>query len=221
MRNVKIKRNEIQSLTQLTNRIIEIGLFAKSDFTGYYNNVRANLRIFSSGFTAFIVLAIGFVIYMETMTFIEVDWWPSENPQTLIAGAIVSFFTLWTALFWNEKVSIHKKWEYLANLYNEILKTEPAISKPEIGYLPYQKRDLLVNALALDILQMEMWSHESYADLFYDSLEEAIRSIHDENHASFICSKLPTSGIYRSDAKQYLLDHQQIILKYSTTKSAA
>lgn len=210
---VRIKKMVPLRPMQMANQLIEIGFFAKLDATGYYNNVRANLRIISAGFTAAFVFTFGFWIYSSLAITLNPSW--PTSAESVIATSTIGFLTLWTGLFWNEKVSIHKKWEYLASLYNEILRTDFA-KKSE-----YPKRALLENALALDILQLEMWSHESYAEFFRTALEEAIHVSRERSEADWICKGLSSKGILANEAKEYLLIHQEALLEKAEIRRRA
>lgn len=212
---VRVKKDIMDSTSdalQIANVVLEVGLFLKLDSTGYYNNVRANLRLVAAWWTATIVSLTAFNVYSWLLTLLLVDVQPFS--QESVSTAVVGYFALWGGLFWREKVSIHNKWQYLAQLYNSLLEAEPSKKNR------YRKRELLENALALDVLQLEMWSHESYAELFYCALKESINKTVFDGSAEMICQSLSGVGIVRSEAKRHLLNYQQLLFSQSDRKSA-
>tara|TARA_B100000749_G_scaffold280259_1_gene275643 strand:- start:8069 stop:8731 length:663 start_codon:yes stop_codon:yes gene_type:complete len=170
----------------LCDDFIEVALLDKKSKYGYWDNPRANLRLFSSFWVA---VRVAFVLVI-TPAIVVIN----QSPEVFITkktdlfgflfAFILGFLGFWFGLYWKEKVSIHKKWEYLANLYNDVLKEAP-LRDPK----SYNKRKLLEVGLALDILKMEMWGHSSYNDFFNSVLKEAVKY-----------SFLPvTKGLYYKD----------------------
>ncbi len=73
-------------------------------------------------------------------------------------------------VYWNSSSLFNRKWTYCCDLYNEMLKLERGSQSNELRYKK------LKNALAMDLIVLDMWAHRSFKELFRDELEIAIES---------------------------------------------
>lgn len=123
---------------------------------------------------------------------------------------------IFAGLFYSERTSYYQKWGYLANLYNEVLKAKPPYFFRYDDNDIHSYRQSMCVALAIDIVQMEMWSHPSFKDVV---LNQFFNTIQD-------------SDIYKSDfwsinkfspCEQATLIHKFVLTKkwLNKTKSEA
>lgn len=156
--------NLSSSFSQRLSEWAEVWLLARISVFGYWNCVNMNLRFIGILLLSFIwgspILFFRYVLEMKSL---------SASMYFATVGAI------FTTLFWQERNSFYQKWKYLADLYNEILKAKPSIVNPEGSNFDYfSYRNGLTVALAIDIVQMEMWSHVSYKDIVEAELRAAL-----------------------------------------------
>ncbi len=69
---------------------------------------------------------------------------------------------------------VHKKWEYCANLYNKTLESRCR-----------ESRAMPLNALAIDILTLDLWATRSFKALFYDELTLSIECLYGKSDPSY------------------------------------
>lgn len=177
----------------------EVVYLFKNDISGYKNRVSGNRRIIAAvvvtSLTSAPVLLLGLSIVLKY------GLGPNLNAFGFVAPLILAFFGTIGGIFLKEKNSLYEKWKYLASLYNEVLKVEPSKNKDS-----YKKRELLEVALALDLLEMEMWSHDSFWESFRDTMESAIISFDDGDLSSkkWIIARLSSEGLSKNDAYVFL-----------------
>lgn len=218
LKRVKIYEVEFPSFNEnklaWLNELIEVVYLGKNSYAGYKNNVKGNLRIFAAlqvtTITALIVLIPTFYFLKDGISAMD-----PKDFVTLIITLIGSYCAAVGGIFLKEKNSLYEKWKYLADLYNEILKIDP-----ETKVNRYEKRNLLKVALAMDILAMEMWSHESYCNLFHSCLKDAIRSHAPKLSAEYMIDHLESAPITKNEVKAYLETYQQRLLYGNDSKSA-
>lgn len=135
-------------VSALTAQGIEYFILNRYSFFGYKNAVRANLRLFASlGLTFFVI---SFFSFIFSIFRIDETNGNTSNLTTLwmaCAGLFLSSFIL-------ERRNLHEKWQYLASLYNSIIEAD-LNRKFELEY-----------AFAMDLIDMEMWSHRSFREMF-------------------------------------------------------
>ncbi len=201
------------------NEVFEVAILGKHEMCGYRNRVYANLRFIASlQFTAILLLI--FLLFMLPFLCIFVDKISKMKPDDLISiwmGTIITFGSICGGVFWKEKTSIHSKWQYLAGLYNEVIKTPHTIDEKD-----YRKREILEIALSIDILKMDMWAHESFGVVFKDCLEAAIRFYAvPSSSGEFMICHLSDTGISRYNANAYLSRYHSHLLSQNYRKLAA
>jgi len=162
-RKIPIYVDTPKSKSEILGNIIEYGLFNKYSFLGYKNSVRGNQRIFAV-ILASIPIVIFFYWSIRLFTLIGLIRDPSLplNLKDCLPlflgfwGFIISYFLL-------ERGHNYKKWEYLAGLYNILISKN---TKNDETY------NFLKAALVLDLIEMEMWSHNSFYEIFKDVIEQ-------------------------------------------------
>lgn len=215
---VKIIRDSPKNFLQKFDYTVEVLLLRKTDENGYFNSVKANLRLKATFWLAAwicIAAALATLGFAFLLVIGGTDVKLGQPTFQNIFATMIGFIGIWGGLFWREKTHIHKKWEYLAGLYNEVIKLPPSTTGE------YPTRDILLVALAQDTLKMEMWAHDSYAGLFRQTLERAIKTVSiPKTHGTYVVGQLSTVGIPMSVAQQYLLDYQKSLLNSSVAKAA-
>lgn len=144
---------------------IEYGVLNRYTIFGYKNSARANMRIFAALFlTLFLVLVFALLNRLcggsecAPSSTAPAGQVPLVNhPVAIFLGVLISAFII-------ERKTLYEKWTYLAGLYNSLLKEDPMAPR----YEPMRI------ALAIDLLDMEMWSHRSFRASFYDALLTAM-----------------------------------------------
>lgn len=164
---LKQKHNKLSLATQgsgdLPSRFahfIECHVMNRYSFFGYKNNVQSNLRVFSAlMLTVFSVFAV-----LTTAHFIEfVGLWPGyvgkELPVSFWVGTLVYF----VGSFALEKWSHVDKWKHLAERFQSMMEREPGM-----------RRDVLECLFVCDLIATNMWSHDSYQEVFEKNMVKAM-----------------------------------------------
>ena len=103
---------------------------------------------------AFISLILPFLLFFFIF---ECNYESSEIYLYAISG--------FSILYWNMNRINYKRWEYCANLYNRILEINCEIH-----------RQTMINALAIDLVTIDLWANRSFKEFFYDELMAAINT---------------------------------------------
>lgn len=150
----------------LTTQFVEYCILGRYSFCGYKNHVRSNLRIFSALFTTVSVtlFVLCTVKIVPKNSYFNETVFSNPNAPLAIATMFISTFIL-------ERTHLHKKWEYLADLYNLIL---------QVDIKEKDKYQIMRTALVLDAIQMEMWSHRSYKKIFESVLLDSYKEVRGE-----------------------------------------
>lgn len=120
---------------------------------------------------------------------------------TFIGKALLYYLGAVSITFWNMSGTLQKKWIYSSNLYNDILKANK------------KKRPLLINALAIDLLILDLWAHRSFAELFADELEENIEQKELSHNQNDMFDKVNDGRLPEHTALKLLEDRQRILIK--------
>lgn len=157
---------DTQFVSKIVSEIMERFLLFKRTPFGYWNNVSANLRFLAAAWVSSIVTGI---VYLAPIKYsVEFD---------KIAFLFQVFGATFVVYYWNDRTAYYNKWSYLANLYNECLKANPfipyTVEREKEKYFSY--RNSLEHALAIDIIEMEMWSHRSFNDFLFEILKYDLR----------------------------------------------
>ncbi len=188
---------------KLASEFIEKNILFKTDNFGYWNNVNMNLRLVGC-FLASLQIAITILIINFLFT----------NGTSLINinEFLTIFGAIFVAFFFNDKTSYYQKWSYLANLYNERIKSIPEEYCREENTFSYRK--MLEISLAIDVIQMEMWSHDSFAEFTRNELFEAIRAREPTLKNKVNLELLTfTNELDKASAINYLVERQKTILE--------
>ena len=114
---------------------------------------------------------------------------PKEITTT---NVIVSFFGAVSILYWNIMSLFNKKWAYCCELYNKIISKNRGKSKQK----------LLENALAVDLLTLDLWAHRSFSKFFSKELTKSIKKKYckDEIMRNIIISKANEQRLTENEA---------------------
>lgn len=188
------------------------------EFSGYYNRINGKLRIFSAAIQTFwasvaLVILISFIkfaFHKDHEFSMTVDKLEIEKILG-IAGLIALIFG---ANFIREMKDIHSKFDYLAKLFNDIVKIKPL---EPLSLNEYNQREHLLTCLAHDILTMNMWAHSSFRAVFKEVIEKAV--IYEcRNELHLLETRLiniAKDGITHSRAKTLIEDY----LEFNRSKS--
>lgn len=171
------------------------------------NNPRVNALIWKAILSVFSMTVIGAVIAISLYVAFNL----LGQKQSFELGKVVEelskvYLKSWaklglvlsgsiTVAYWNMSTMFNKKWSYCADLYNKILTVPKSDS---------DQRDLLRNALAIDILTLDLWAHRSFSALFTAELLKAIDCAHGEAHAVSEIARAENGDFTESDALRVL-----------------
>ncbi|AZZ37215.1 hypothetical protein CIK05_10595 [Bdellovibrio sp. qaytius] len=184
--------------------LMEYAILSRYSICGYKNNVRSNLRIVSAiSLTLFMSLCISAICHQlgSPIELVKAGKLSIVDSSILIAitGFCVSAFII-------ERGHLHKKWEMLAEQKIKVLETEPSL-----------KRNILEAEFNLNLIEMEMWAHNSYRKDFSSFLKIALYNLKKSR------SEVPVAStcfeIHQIDKKEaldicrkyqrILIDHQK------------
>lgn len=192
----------IMSFMNLISEIIERWFFLKRSVFGYWNSNSMNKRFIGSIFISALL-----TLFISNY-FLKLNDQLCENKLQQLA----TFAAIFSTLFWNERASYYSKWIYLANLYNEVIKEKPFVLGSETDdTVIYSYKDSLTIALALDIVQMEMWSHDSFKDIIESCLIDAFKFI-EKVEISKSELFILTNNMTKKSVINLLLEYQEYIL---------
>ncbi|MBL7670299.1 MAG: hypothetical protein JNM39_07415 [Bdellovibrionaceae bacterium] len=171
------------------------------------NNPRVNALIWKAILSVFSMTVIGAVIAVSLYVAFNL----LGQKKTFELGKIIEelskvYLKSWaklglvltgsiTVAYWNMSTMFNKKWSYCADLYNKIL----SVPKSDL-----EQRELLRNALAIDILTLDLWAHRSFSALFAVELLKAIDCAHSEAHALSERTRAESGNFTESDALRVL-----------------
>lgn len=129
------------------SQFVEYFILSRYSIFGYKNSPRANLRLLSSAMQTFLVAClVGISLgLLRIYNFVGADTSNGWNLYWGLGGFLIASFVI-------ERKNLHEKWSYLAGLRTKVLETD-------IG----PKRDVLEMSLTIDLIDMEMWAHNSFA----------------------------------------------------------
>lgn len=145
---VYVRDDREEGFSGLIKWVVEYLLLCRFDQLGYKNGLSGSLRVFSSAIISFYAFSLFYLLQL----FI--------GKATDGYDAIVFSVGVFGVVFWRERTSLYSKWRYLAHLYNESLKADCELSS-----------DILTTALAIDILDIDMWAHRSFRRVFYQTVK--------------------------------------------------
>lgn len=197
---------------------IEYVILFQIEFSGYYNKINGKRRIFAaiaqtlwaSGALVFLVPTIRFILGQRH----EFSWEFSDSEIEKILGIGGLIALVFGANFIREMKDIHNKFDYLAKLFNEIVKLKPL---DKLSLTEYNQREHLLACLAHDILTMNMWAHSSFRSVFKEVIEKAM-IYESRNELHLLETRLiniAKDGITHSKAKKLIEDY----LEFNMSKS--
>lgn len=190
----------IISISKIFSQFVERWVLLKRSPFGYWNNVDNSLRFVCSC----ILSALPLILLHKIGVFngSEGDW-----------RRVATFGAVFAAHYFSERASHYEKWSYLANLYNEILKSKPFVLGGETNNPDmYSYKDTMTAALAHDIVTMEMWSSSSFYATFEKVLIDAIRYSKKQDLSKSVCIKI-ACGYTKAEALEVIEELQAYYLK--------
>lgn len=158
----------------------------------------ASMTIICSLFT----LMICFIMrnFIGENQFFDFEKFAKDSPKVNL-GSLFNFGVVFTGsvsvAYWNMSTMFNKKWNYCADLYNKII----AIPNSTIDH---QQRALLRNALAIDLLVLDLWAHRSFSVLFETELMTAIECANSEEYAIIEKIRAQNGDFTENDAMKVL-----------------
>lgn len=139
---------------------VDCHVMNRYSFFGYKNNVKSNLRIFSS----LMLTSLAVFSVLTAVHFLDfIGIWPSsfgsQNTPSFYAGTLFFF----AASFGLEKWSHFEKWKYLAERFQSLMEREPGV-----------RRDVLEAVFVCDLIATNMWSHDSYNQVFEKNIVKSM-----------------------------------------------
>lgn len=176
---------------------IEYVILCRYTMFGYKNNANVNARFFSAfGVAVFFAVALGLCSSLGDLMGAIKPFAYFPVPRKVGALLLPFIFGVYAL----ERKSLTDKWIYLASLYNEVQKQKDVIIS-----------DRLMTALAVDLVDMEMWSHKSFSEIFFTSIMNANIEL---RRADKLDSPIdPTSKkLSRKKVRRHLTKYQELVL---------
>lgn len=189
LKNKKIKMKKGFSFSDL--------FFGRCSLTGYYNYVSGTLRVLSSVWSSLLLI----FIVKGTLSLIATFYIPLckelASTFTFTFFAKLYFSTVGVVYFF-EVQKLYRKWDYLANLFNQVILVDRPPQKES-----YSKRDHLLACYAHDVIILGMWAHDSFKNSFNEVFEKAVISKFGSKSRQEI-EKIIKNGIDESEAKSII-----------------
>jgi hypothetical protein len=125
----------------------ELWILGRWCWAGYGRLLSGHRRLFAAAWQTIVVLSL-YVGVFKAFGYYQL----SKDDFLWVLGAVSAFFG---AAFLREHRDYVSKWNYLANLFNNVVQ----IPHSDVGY---DQREHLLACLVWDILTMEMWAHRSF-----------------------------------------------------------
>lgn len=176
--------------------------------------------LISSFFTVVAVLIVAFFCYGLLLVFFEYIYFPPVvtrvSTESLVKYSI-GFFSSVAGVHWHHRRVYASQWKYCADLYNEIIKIVVDNYKNE------KIKNRLILALCIDLIDLDMWAHKSFSEMFKNEIFESIDwltktnpkeclTLFNEVDFEKIKFNIISEGIYEDQAKEVLLAHLSQIL---------
>ncbi len=128
----------------------------------------------------------------------------NKNFYHAITALITGFFTAISIVYWQASKIYHQKWRYCSDLYNKIISINP---------YEQEKYRILSNALAIDLVLLDLWSHRSFKELFRDELETAIKHYKCNSPHPSLSDKVNKRQLSEKEALEILQANQDRLMK--------
>ncbi len=185
------------------SHFIDCHIMNRYSFFGYKNNVQSNLRILS----AFMMTLFSVFSVLTTAHLLEtLNLWPGyvgdHLPPSFYGGTVLYL----AGSFALEKWSYFEKWKYMSERYQAMIEREPGA-----------RRDIFESAFVCDLVSTNMWSHESYQDVFEKNMVKAM-SMHwgeypfKTTDLKFTRQSLMTRPLPKQMALRALQDRQERLM---------
>ena len=174
------------------------------------NNPRVNYLIYRALLCLIVIVLFLFLILIFVFIFINpvvhFDSLGKEFKELCTLENIVHLTFILagstSVVYWNMSHTFHKKWLYCAGLYNDIIKKEENKKNSSL------KRKM-ANALAIDLLVLDLWAHRSFSELFSDELKHAIENNNMESSKrSSLKEQMINQEMTEDKAKELLEEYQ-------------
>lgn len=207
LEEIKLKGEKIEwrSIWSIFHFLIEKIILFKWQY--FKNNPRANFLIIKSGLSTFFIFILilissflpNYINDSSYKKFLEMIL----NPMNTIEF-FGGFFGSLSIIYWNSSRLYHKKWRYCCDLYNKIIEMDHELLQ----------REILINALAIDILAVDLWAHHSFKEVFADEIVESIKeSNYCESEKENLHEKSRRGLLNEIEARNLLRSRQNALLK--------
>lgn len=177
----------------------------------FKNDPRSNYLVIKSGFTVIIIFGLIYILGVILYHIIPISFETSMNGyiKNNLNKIIIGFFGSTSLVYWQTAKMYQKKWLYCSELYNKIICLDP--NEKEGVYR------VLSNALAIDLVILDLWAHRSFKELFRDELKLAIDKEGDLKN--YYLSKMIDGKLSESEAMAILQKHQYKLFKEQFNKN--
>ncbi|WP_290736377.1 hypothetical protein [Halobacteriovorax sp. JY17] len=118
-----------------------------------------------------------------------------------------AYFSAFSTLFWKERNKFKEKWEYLNNLYNDLLDDNVHV------------QEIKLNALSIDCIVMLQWGHRSLRELVYIEVFTAVSYFFTDESKESIASKVNTATFTEKEIIFLLENYQTYLDQKSSTQN--
>ena len=151
---IRLAEGRVESLSDLVNLLFEYGLFFKWIY--FKNRPRGNLLFLRSTLMVGAYALIFFYFFYDfglVLEGIEID------PVIALTGATIIGY-------WHMTSTFYKKSKSCNDLNVEILKA--------VGREDHKTVELFSNALAIELLTLDLWAHRKFSSIFSEEIYKAI-----------------------------------------------
>lgn len=173
-------------------------------WTFFKNRPRVNFILIKSILT---VTTVSFIIFLITIIFNKSGCITNKEKYLFsflgnnLNSLLITFFSATSIIYWQTTAIFQKKWLYCNELYNTIL---------SLNEQDHYKRNILSNALSIDLLTLDLWAHRSFQDFFRDELNIAIKNIYSNSNPMLntVIEKVNKGYFNENDILKILEMHQ-------------
>ena len=157
--------------------------YFKNNPTGNNLFIRAILCVTSAFFIwGFPLAVLIFMLILELKDCLDyLDWFNlsfsvETDNKISFQDIFLAFIGSISISYWNMSNLFGRKWEYCSKLYNDI--TTLKYERQEGGSTNEDLKKIILdrmrNALAIDLLMVDLWAHSSFSSFFYDEMKKSI-----------------------------------------------
>lgn len=187
-------------LSKSFSEFIERWILFKRSIFGYWNNASANLILIRCLILSAVITSLLYYAFKDNLAA------HNKKIQSELLPLLTTYGSIFATLYLPDRTSYHQKWNYLAGLYNDYIKCEG-----------HWRKQSIKAALSQDIAAMEMWSNNSFHDVFKTSLKAAVTYhnliLNGKSKLNDLPNKVELFCLSRNQAIDLLMQYQDAIKK--------